>query len=182
MKTFLGGLLVGLIVMGVTFGMFFLGKQKSEDSSGLSVEIEQTKQGEEIKLEIVTTPVAVSGKDKIAVQASILTAVSTKTYDELSFDMAETVYVSLHGSECCGDITTEEALENLKYLDSAQTPWLFDRTEETLKSLSDNYPKTMGPDHIIGISENKMVVSFGLDDNNQINEIHIIPNADMLLI
>ena len=57
-----------------------------------------------------------------------------------------------------------------------------EKENEVVCEVSDNYPETMGPDYIIGISENNMVVSFGLDDNNQINEIHIIPNADMLLI
>ena len=185
MKTFISGLIIGLLVMTFVFGMFYLGSQRNKAPSNLSVEIEQDENSEdEIKLEIITTPVAVAIDDKsvVEVQASILTAVSSKDYESIGDDMADSVYVSLHASECCGDITPDAAIENLNYLNNATTPWLFDRTNLTLASLAATYPETMGPDFIIGISDNNIVVSFGLNEDNEINEIHIIPNADMLLL
>ena len=183
MKNFVIGLGIGLFVMVFAFGMFYLGTMNSKKNQVKDVVIETSVTEDDVVLEVVETPVAVKkdSNSKVKTQTAILTSVSTKDYEGMSDYFADTVYISLHASECCGDIKKDSVVDNIAYLNNAQTPWLFDKSNDTLNSLSQNYPDIMGPEFITGISENKMVVSFGLDDNYQINEIHIIQNADLLL-
>jgi hypothetical protein len=187
MKSFLLGLIVGILVLAIAAVFFMYGRDNKKQVDDANVMVEEVVQEEgEIKVEVMGTPVPIivqdDGKTMTELQASILTAVSTKKYDELLDDLEDKVFFTHHATECCGDITKAEAILELKYLDNAIPPWLFDKNNKTIKSLVDNYPNKMGDGFVVGISGNDMVVSFKVNSNYMIEEIYIVGDVNSLLL
>ena len=95
--------------------------------------------------------------------------------------MASTIKVIIAASEGIGDRTPVQAINDLKYLDSATDPWDFALNATTLsKYQSGDYKDYFKSTSIVGKSANNYVISFNFDSSGKINGIFMSVNSDLL--
>lgn len=115
-----------------------------------------------------------------AVQSNIEAAVTSKNYSALGSYMTENVSFVLYASECCGQITAQEAVSQLSYLDTAIAPWDFDQTNPAVVQIKTQNAQEYG-DLYIGLSSDDMMAAFGLDEENKISIIKVSASYKLLV-
>lgn len=105
--------------------------------------------------------------------AAIKEMVPAKKYKDMAPFMAETVNVIIYASSCCGDYTKAQAIEQLKYLDSAKAPWDFSENGPIVQKLESDVPQYF-KDKTIGVASNKYTVAFGLNSKFLIDKIVLV--------
>lgn len=179
MIKFLKGTLFGVALASIALTSFFLAREKNKSEiiakleEQLATPLPSVKPIEDIKEETIS---------RTNLQAAILTSLATKNYQLLENYLAEKVFFVIQRTECCGDLAVNEVVDQLTVLDTAKPPWIFDKTIPELKNLAENYPEAMGENYIVGKSENDMVVSFGITDENKIENIRILNKIDDILM
>lgn len=180
MKQFALGVVVSLIIFALVVASYFFGKQSNDPKpspSPTSAVMEE--------LPVLPTPVPdtiQATPEPTPDPASIISnAVSNKTYTDLQGMMAESVTVRIEASGCCQPQNPAGAVAQLKYLDNAKAPWLFDPTNATILQLAAKSPDYWGPEKVVGITEDKFAVSFGVDAAGKINTISMAASYDLIL-
>lgn len=77
--------------------------------------------------------------------------------------MPDTVNVVLEATECCGDLSKVDAINQMDYLNSATLPWNFDDNNPIALALKQKNPAAFPDGVIIGTSANRMLVTFTLN-------------------
>jgi len=95
--------------------------------------------------------------------------------------MASTVRVIIAASEGVGNRTPTQAINDLKYLDSATDPWNFALSTDTLNEYANgDYAQYFPLGAVVGKSADDKVVSFTFNSSGKINGIFMAVNADLL--
>lgn len=113
---------------------------------------------------------------------NIAAAITSKNTAALEGYMADKVNVVFAASEKGGDVTPEQAVTDMDYLNSnATAPWDFNLPAATLNGFKAGFYKQYfeGVTYV-GQSANKYVVSFGFDVCGKINRIFVSASAELL--
>lgn len=94
---------------------------------------------------------------------AIKLAITGKSYSSLDKYMASSVNVLIEATECCGIITKDKALAELKYLDGAINPWNFDPGNPIASQLKTKNPTLFPNGILLGTSANRYLVTFTLN-------------------
>ena len=140
---------------------------------------------------IVSTDISPSGKNGLAspapspsqsaspftptlalTQNAIKTNVNSKNYQGLlPYMTTPKVFVTLQATECCGDKTPQEAIEQMSYIDQG-LPFDFNQDSTTIQNLKSKNPQLA--DKFIGTSTvNENMIAFGVDIENHISNIEM---------
>lgn len=112
---------------------------------------------------------------------SIKESITSDNTAALEGYMASTVKVIVAASEGIGDRTPVQAIDDLKYLDSATDPWNFSLNATTLsKYQTGDYKDYFKTNSVVGKSANNYVISFNFDSAGKINGIFMSISADLL--
>ena len=83
--------------------------------------------------------------------------------------MTNPVHVILEATECCGEITPQEAADNMDYINDG-IPFDFNQNSEIIKTLKEKNPQLANL--FIGVSQNKEhMIAFGINAQNKIDYI-----------
>jgi hypothetical protein len=174
MKNFILGIVVTLLLVGIAGGAYYFGSRSAPEEEATPTFEPTAPSDSQYNLEVMNSPAPqTSDKSytKLEVQAAILNAVSTKKYADLKEYILPQVEVVKYATECCGTLTQTEAFVEMKYLDAATPPWVFDINNAKIKNLKTTYPQYYKTDSITGISNNGYIASFDLDENNMIQKV-----------
>lgn len=173
MSKFLAGIATAVLVILVALAGYFLGKGQGNKSETIEV------------APAVSSPTSLSSTfpspivfpagfvNPSATIAAIREMLPNKKYKDLGPFMAATVNVIIYASSCCGDYTKAQAIEQLKYLDSAKAPWDFSENGPIVQKLEGDVPQYF-KDKIIGVASNKYTVAFGLNSKFLIDKIVLV--------
>lgn len=111
----------------------------------------------------------------------VMTAVISKNYEQIKQYLGSSTLVILAASEGVGRRTATQAIEDLKFLDSASQPWNFALPEETYANYRDgDYAQYFPDGAIIGKSADNKIVSFSTTPGGKINVIFMCSNESLL--
>ncbi len=116
------------------------------------------------------------------VKENVDAALESENYAALESYMADSVRVVIAASEGVGDRTPAQALEDLKYLNSASSPWDFDLPAATIADwrtgdYASYFPETLS---LVGRSSDGYVVVFKFNASEKITDIFMSVNDDLL--
>ena len=186
------GVIVGIfaIIGGVGAGVYFwqesniqsLQKQHEEEIATLNSTIEALKKDISDTAAKEKTTTKDTADAAAAAKAAISSAVSSDTFTALGPLMADSVRVIIAASEGIGNRTPAQAMEDLKYLNSASGTWNFDVPAATIADWrTGDYaayvPATGG---VIGLSSDGYVVIFKLNSENKISDIFMAVNVELM--
>ncbi len=116
-----------------------------------------------------------------ALKEIIEKAVKGQTYIELSTHMTNPVNITLAASEGLGARTPAQALEDIKFLNSARGEWSFDIPAVTLTQWrGGSYAQYVPENAVIGVSSDGYVVIFKLNTENKITDIFMSPDRGLM--
>ncbi len=151
-----------------------LQKQKQELEEAKA---KQEKENEEEKKASTTTATVPSEE----VKTNIQDAVKSGNVAALEGYMASPVKVILAASEGLGDRTPEQAVTDMKYLNSGTDPWDFSLPETTLSQWQTGPYKQYFPSNaVVGKSANGYVVSFSFNGDGKISAIFMTSDDNLL--
>lgn len=179
---FLAGAVISLVLVSAIAVAYFVGKGQKEPAvqpSPQATTVAQTLSEPEAPPKADTSQNPKDFVNPSATIAAIEEAIPGKDYKALSAYMVSNVNVILYASECCGLITKAAAIEQLKYLNGATSPWNFDMSNPIASQLAEKAPQYF-KDAVIGTSANNYAVGFVLDDKFLIKSIVLV--ADYKLI
>src|SRR4030043_913928 len=106
------------------------------------------------------------------VKENIEAAVNSKNFAALtSYATRPTIDFIIMSSECCGPITPEEAVDQLKYVNSG-LPLDFNQDTQLIKNLKRKNPQLT--DTFIGISKTQeQLAAFTIDSQNRISQVQV---------
>lgn len=183
MKNLFIGVLVGVILVFVGYGAYIAGRNIN---IFLPTKLEiQTPPPTIESVPISDVPVEIKSNEiadenMVLIQSEIMQAVSQGNYQDLGNMMDNNVEVILYASECCGSIPKADAVKQLEYLNSAQKPWYFGSDNSDITQIATKDPEKYGPPNIIGVSKDKMVVSFKLTSDGLVKRIIIVPRINLI--
>jgi len=99
-------------------------------------------------------------------------AVNEKDFAKVSELMAAKVYYVVDASDCCGDISKDEAAGNLKNYIRDVESFNFDQEQQVVKQMKVNLAGTFSK-YTIGIADNKMTLSYHLDKQGKVDDIFL---------
>lgn len=112
------------------------------------------------------------------VQTVIRDLVNAKNYHGLKTYMTSpAVLVTLASSDCCGNLTPEDAASQIAYLNSG-VPFEFNQEASQVKTLKARNSK-LSKLFIGASTKNQMVVSFGLSEKGLIEEIEMAASYEL---
>lgn len=179
-----------VVIGGVGAGVYFwqesnltnLKKQHEEEVATLNATIEALKKdiSETASKEKSTTKDAAD--PAAAAKVAISSAVSSDTFTALGPLMTDSIRVILAASEGIGNRTPAQAMEDLKYLNSATGTWNFDVPAATIADWRTSDYASYVPDTggVIGLSSDGYVVIFKLNSENKISDIFMAVNAELM--
>jgi len=97
-------------------------------------------------------------------------AVNDKDFTKIEALMAARVKYVIDSSDCCGDITKKEAVANLKNYISGAKSFNFNQNQQVVKQMKVNLADTFAK-YTIGIADNKMVLSYHLDQQGKVDDL-----------
>jgi hypothetical protein len=97
-------------------------------------------------------------------------AVNDKDFAKIETLMATKIYYVIDSSDCCGDITKKEAATNLKNYIRGAKSFNFDQNQQVVKQMKVNLADTFAK-YTIGIADNKMVLSYHLDEQGKVDDL-----------
>lgn len=99
-------------------------------------------------------------------------AVNEKDFAKISELMAVKVFYVVDASDCCGDITKNEASGNLKNYIRDVESFNFDQEQQVVKQMKVNLAGTFAK-YTIGIADNRMALSYHLDKQGKVDDIFL---------
>lgn len=178
------------IISGVGAGVYFwqesnlqsLQKQHEEEVATLNGTIEALKKeiGDKASKEKSVTKDTADAA--AAAKSAISSAVSSDTFTALGPLMADSVRVIIAASEGMGDRTPAQAMEDLKYLNSASGTWNFDVPAATIADwrTGDYAAYVPAAGGVIGLSSDGYVGIFKLNSESKISDIFMAVNAELM--
>jgi hypothetical protein len=169
-----------LILIGAAFYLGTNYNKSSEDETAAFTK----DQSEEIVEETdeTATPSSQTVLNLDEVKENLIAAIETGNYQAIESFMTDEVVVILEASGCCGDLSKEDAAQQLDYLNEAQGPWNFDQTNQTIMQLKEVEPEKYGPEtSLVGIASNEYVVVFKFDDNHNVSGITMAVTYKLVL-
>jgi len=126
-----------------------------------------------------------SGTDATSVSATSVKATSTtaslsfeetlnaKDYNAMKPLLAGTVNFVLDATECCGDVTADKAIAQLKSRleDAGTDTYNFSSSQQTVQKMKTNLPESFSKWNNIGISNGKDYLAYNLDSSGKVSEI-----------
>lgn len=161
----------------------------STDKQSLQSKVDDlTKQLDEAKKsaaasETDTTPGVCSTQKELTTELkeNLAAAISSKNTAALKGYMADKVNVVFAASEKGGEVSQDQAVTDLNYLNSATAPWDFNLSAATLNSYKDgDYAQYFNGVTYVGKSSDGYVISFGFDACAKINRIFVSVSSDLL--
>lgn len=166
------GLLIVLVLIGAgTAGYFIFQNQKLMDNiSSTSPQPISTPIVSASASPILTSPSPLLNSLE-EVTAAIETSLNSTDASGLTDFTKDTVFVTLMSTECCGEVSQSEALDQLTYVSTGE-PFNFDQTTNLIQNLKAKNIQLA--DTHIGISiAGEQLVAFTLDSNNVISKIQL---------
>lgn len=118
---------------------------------------------------------------KIEMINNIKAAVVSKNYAALEGYSEEKVNLVIEATECCGIVDRVKAIQEMSYLNSATSPWIFDQTDSIILGIKEKYPQVFSKDSIIGIADNEFMVVFTLNSQmTKISKIYLAATYKLL--
>lgn len=165
---------MSLLVVVIAAAAYFFGRNQSSSSVVKPDSLTSKAVASPIILPTASPVVSPAGfVNPSATIAAIKDMVPSKKYKDLGPFMAETVNVIIYASSCCGDYIKAQAIEQLKYLDSAKAPWDFSENGPIVQKLEGDVPQYF-KDKTIGVASNKYTVAFGLNPKFLIDKIVLV--------
>lgn len=104
-----------------------------------------------------------------SLQENIEAAVNSRNTQAMVSYMTNPVHVILQATECCGEMTPDEAIAQASYVEPG-VPFNFDQEDATIKNLKLKNPELANT--FIGISKNmEHLVAFTINNQNKIAQI-----------
>lgn len=97
-------------------------------------------------------------------------AINDKDFAKVETLMADSVYYVIDASDCCGDISKKEAANNLQNYIRGVKSFDFDQDQQIVKQMKVNLAGTFAR-YIIGVADNKMVLSYQLDKQGKVDNL-----------
>ncbi|MDI6778249.1 MAG: hypothetical protein QMD77_03585 [Patescibacteria group bacterium] len=97
-------------------------------------------------------------------------AVNQEDFAKAETLLADNVYYVIDASDCCGDISKKEAVQNFKNYIKSVKSFDFDQEQQVVKQMKVNLAETFSK-YTIGIADNKMVLSYQVNKRGKINNI-----------
>lgn len=165
---------MSLLVVAIAAAAYYFGRNQSASSVAKSVGLVSNAVASPSNL-LTPSPVSTPAGfvNPSATIAAIKEMVPAKKYKDMAPFMAETVNVIIYASSCCGDYTKAQAIDQLKYLDSAKAPWDFSENGPIVQKLESDVPQYF-KDKTIGVASNKYTVAFGLNSKFLIDKIVLV--------
>ena len=165
------GILATLSVIAISVFSFNFGKLSNPD------EPQTTQVTDPVITQSDITNTPISKKD---VKDAVFWAITENDFYVIEKYLNDPVSFRIENSGCCGMLSVNEALEQLKYLENAKGSWTFDQNSEIIKSLVSSRPEDYS-NAIIGINEDLQSAAFQLDAQNKITKISLSASYDLLL-
>lgn len=109
-------------------------------------------------------------------------SITTMNTAALQGYMASSIMVVMAATEFGESRTPTQAISDLNYLSSATAPWDFDLPSTTLDGFKAGfYSQYFGDNTVVGQSSDGYVVSFGINDDGEIDAIFMAVSADLLI-
>ena len=178
MKQFALGIVVSVIIFSLVVAAYFFGKQSTDPKPSPTPDVVGNILPTPDAMPEVSNPTPTPSPNP---QTAIASAVSAKSYGDLQSMMAEQVTVRIEASGCCEPQNPEGAVAQLKYLDAASGTWVFSPTDPTVLQLAAKSPEYWGPEKIVGITDDKYAVSFGVDAAGKIDTISMAASYELIL-
>lgn len=122
-----------------------------------------------------TTSVSATSAKTTASKASVTfeSALNAKDYDAMKPLLASTVNFILDASECCGDITADKTIAQLKsrLSDASTDTYNFSSSQQIVQKMKTNLPESFSKWNNIGISNGKDYLAYNVDANGKVSEI-----------
>lgn len=174
-KSFLLGFLAAIAAVAIIGGSFYAGKK------GLGFAENPTPTPQVINEPEITPADAITGQgDEEEAELAIESSLETGAYIGLRDYLADEVNFRIEASGCCPPMSPGEAIEQLAFLDSAETPWNFDQESETALELAATYPEYYS-DAFIAIADNNYSAAFKYNDEGLIDTISVSNDYTTLL-
>jgi hypothetical protein len=155
-------------------GFFDHGKQENAQViANLQMQVNiLKKQVGELKIKDENPATQVSANSLAANQSSSAfeSAVNAKDFTKVEALLADNVYYVIDSSDCCGDITKEEAVQNFKNYIKSVKSFDFDQNQQVVRQMKVNLAETFSK-YTIGIGNNQMVLSYQVNKLGKINNI-----------
>jgi len=154
-------------------------QKQADEITAIKQQLSEAKEStadKETKEKIAEKPVAVTNNEE-----NIKDSIKSGNTAALEGYMASTVRVIIAASEGVGNRTPTQAINDLKYLDSATDPWNFALSADTLNEYANgDYAQYFPLGAVVGKSADDKVVSFTFNSSGKINGIFMAVNADLL--
>ena len=100
-------------------------------------------------------------------------ALNAKDYNAMKPLLAATVNFILDATECCGDVTADKAIAQLKSRieDTSVDTYNFSSSQQIVQKMKTNLPESFSKWNNIGISNGKDYLAYNLDTNGKVSEI-----------
>jgi hypothetical protein len=120
-----------------------------------------------------TSVTATSGTAATKKSSSFETALNAKDYNAMKPLLADPINFVLDASECCGDVTADKAIAQLKSRieDASIDTYDFSPSQQIIQNMKVNQPQAFGKWNNIGISKGKDFLAYNLNANGKVSEI-----------
>lgn len=150
----------------------------------LTKQLDEAKKSAAASQTTTTTPGVCSPQKEITatLKENLADAISSKNTAALKGYMADKVNVVFAATEKGGDVTPDQAISDLDYLDAATNPWNFNLSADKLNAFkAGDYKQYFEGTIYVGESANKYVIAYGFDTCAKINRIFVSVSSDLLM-
>lgn len=182
---------VALMILSAGATYYYMNQKAKKDLNAKNAEIasqqqkitDQQKEIDNLKAAAKTsdkandTPTTVPSA---AVKENIKAAMDSKNYAALEQNMASSVYVIIAASEFAQNRTPAQAVNDLKYFESATSPWDFNLPAATLTAYqTGDYATYFPTTAYVGKAASGQVVSYQFDSSGKIKTIFMAADGAM---
>jgi len=188
MKNFALGALSIVVLLSIAGAAFYWGAQKAPPTTNQpnTVTLPQAKETNILPPNsLAPTPQSnqvpnnqPSAQENLKQQ--IMAVLDTKNFAAIQGYMAETVFVRLEASGCCGPLDPFAAANQLSYLDTA-TGWDFNPSNPIIQNLAIASPDYYGAGWFVGVADNEFICSFKFNSNNKIEAYNLGATYKLLI-
>jgi len=188
-KKLLLWLLVLILIAGAAAAGWYYRDLQAKDDEKVSFAIiaELQAKNRSLEKELTAAKAAAAAATSTPKQPSqeeldnIEAAVKSGNYAALEQYMAAKVTVILAASEGLGERTIDQAIEDLKYINSGTDPWNCDLPAATIDEYQKgDYKQYFPDDAVVCRSANDYVVSISFNDNAKVDTIFMAADAEVL--
>jgi cytoskeletal protein RodZ len=130
-----------------------------------------------------TTTSCTSTLPTASTKENVIASITSGNTAALESYMAPSVRVVIAASEAAFERTPTKAVEDIKYIQSAQAPWNFALPPATLASYKAGFYKDYFKDNsVVGVSKDKEVIVFNFNctGNGKIDSVFMAASSDLL--